>query len=626
MAPKRFRMKISELHPCSGPKVPAKEQIIARVLHMRDGLAGAAPKWESWLIDEDRAEGVLLLDAWGKHIPKAKKALKFGYVYAITNYVVLTKGKSMPFGNNGIKLTWTDKMTFTEMLGEHTDIPKSLPLDSIDDVVALQVTRVVSLIVRVHTPGQAQERALKSTGKSKSVTNLCVKAQTSKLELAAWGSHAKTLSGKTGDFRLDAITAIPSPNSDSVKLGTMDCSYILPATGAETLALESSLAAEQDLIQLTKETYAGSKMQTEMAKQANITNLELLALSLDSQFDATSAGVGEAFDGPYVIPSVMVMNTRGTDYANDDMDLTYKACPSCKFKKLNEDGICDKCKGTAFDVRYLFHCTIADPTNSVEGVCYHECATELLENDEDSLLKPHVALVHLGPDARNPGRHCLEMLSFRPMFTDDGVLNVFRTPPARFHSSGDKVMPTTPSAITTNAMSQTIVHKTYCNHVRLLLKITTVKACTTMEDGVDGMRCKQDAQCLVSLEKVTLTMAGSFDAVQPLYRLSKKQIVHALCSPAGSDGDVPNFRPDRLYCIGDEDTNSVIKAFKFEVAQVKAHFHNEQEALELTGTPDMKRKAEENQPLKSRRWASPQRRLKLAKTEDARDAGVAADT
>ena len=293
MAPKQFRIKISELHLCSGPKVPAKEKIIARVLHTREGFAGAAPKWEAWLIDEERAEGVLLLDAWAGNITKVKKTMKCSHVYAITNYVVLAKGKSMTFGNNGMKVTWTDKIIVTEVSGDHPDIPKSLPLDSIDAVVALQVPRVVSVIVRVHTPGQAQERSVKSTGKAKSVTNLWVKAMTSKLELAAWGPHAKTLAGKTGDFRLDAISAVPSPNSDSVKLTTVDCSCILPATDPESTALGSALAAEQDLKTLTKET-VGSKRQAEMSKEAAITNLELLALSVDSEFDATSAGMAPA--------------------------------------------------------------------------------------------------------------------------------------------------------------------------------------------------------------------------------------------------------------------------------------------------------------------------------------------
>lgn len=40
-----------------------------------------------------------------------------------------------------------------------------------------------------------------------------------------------------------------------------------------------------------------------------------------------------------------------------------------------------------------------------------------------------------------------------------------------------------------------------------------------MQDGVDGVRCEQRAQCGVSGAAIVLTMAGSFDTVSVVYTL-----------------------------------------------------------------------------------------------------------
>ena len=104
-----FHVKIADLSE-SVAKVPAKEMLIVRVLHVRDGKAGKTPKWECDLIDDHSAQSVLLAEAWGSTITRAKAELKEGQVYKITNYVIASAGKAITFGNNTIKLGINPKM------------------------------------------------------------------------------------------------------------------------------------------------------------------------------------------------------------------------------------------------------------------------------------------------------------------------------------------------------------------------------------------------------------------------------------------------------------------------------------------------------------------------------------
>ena len=211
------------------------------------------------------------------------------------------------------------------------------------------------------------------------------------------------------------------------------------------------------------------------------------------------------------------------------------------------------------------------------------------------------------------------------MFTASGVLNVFRAPLARFSGSGDRVIPTYPNDVKTNSLSQTTVHDVFCTTVRFLLKVASTAPSTKVEDDVEGARCEQTAQCCISAADVILALAGSFDTVSPLYRLKKKEIVHVLCSPTGktSDDGTPTFRPLKIFAIDAEDASSMTKAFKFEVGEAKAQFAKERQTMpDHSSTPDLKRKAAENQQFASPRWASPPRRSKPQKTDDAKRAGV----
>ena len=59
-------MKVADLSE-SVAKVPAKEMLIVRVLHVRDGKAGKTLKWECDLIGDHSTQSVLLVDALHHH-------------------------------------------------------------------------------------------------------------------------------------------------------------------------------------------------------------------------------------------------------------------------------------------------------------------------------------------------------------------------------------------------------------------------------------------------------------------------------------------------------------------------------------------------------------------------------
>ena len=601
-----FNIKVADLDITPG-KTPAKEMLIVRVIRVREGQAGKTAKWECDLIDADRPESVLLVDAWGKNIALAKAKFTENKVYKIKSYAVINKGKSIPFGNNTIKITITPEIVIEAVGGDHPLIPSDLPTENLADVVELKAPRVTSLILAVETSGMKKEITIKRTGVTKIVTNNTMKAQSVKIAFAAWDTLADQISGRTGDFRLDAVLVTPALGADSVKISTLDFSTIRPATTEQSEMLHQTLAADGALQALTKETWQ-PRREIAMNEKASIANLELIAMSLAAESDAIRE--------TYEIPSVMVMNFAGTDPA-DEKKLTYKACPSCHFKKLDDNGKCSKCQGTAFEERHLVLCTIGDPTASVEGIMYHEAAKECLAM-EDIVLKPLVALTRVEPDNRNAGKHVLEIYALKPMFSVAGVLNVFRAPTARFHVSGDKVIPVVPDDVKANAMSQTIVHDTFCSYVRVLLRITSQLPDTQMQNGVDGMRCEHTAQCCISSTTIALVQTGSFDTVAPLYRLVKKNLVHAVCSfiPGKRSKDLPIFKPLKIYVFQDEDPDTVIKTFKFEVEQVREHFSKSAVAPEAINATPLK--AVHNSPG----WSSPTRRLKVRKTDDASAAGL----
>ena len=47
-----------------------------------------------------------------------------------------------------------------------------------------------------------------------------------------------------------------------------------------------------------------------------------------------------------------------------------------------------------------------------------------------------------------------------------------------------------------------------------------------------------------------------------------------MCTPSGNrtSDDLPIYTPLKIYAIRDEDKDTLLKAFKLEVAQVQAHF------------------------------------------------------
>ena len=174
-------------------------------------------------------------------------------------------------------------------------------------------------------------------------------------------------------------------------------------------------------------------------------------------------------------------------------------------------------------------------------------------------------------------------------------------------------------------MSQTIVCGTYCWHVRFLIQITTAKAITEVQEHVDGMRCEHTAVCCITSTPISLKSAGSFDTVAPLFRLTKKNTVHVTCTPTGqqnADG-IDVYNPLKIYTIQDEHKDTLLKAFKYEVEQVKIHFGKKAEEVSQNEmTPESKRKATDNMVFATPGWNSPTRRLKIQKTDDAAGVGI----
>ena len=97
-------------------------------------------------------------------------------------------------------------------------------------------------------------------------------------------------------------------------------------------------------------------------------------------------------------------------------------------------------------------------------------------------------------------------------------------------------------------------------------------------------------------------------------------MVHAVCSFIPGKVNKDNYaiyKPMNIYVFEDEDPDTVIKTFKFEVEQVREHFSKA--AVTPQASDATPQKAQHNSPG----WSSPPRRLKIRKTNDACAAGLA---
>ena len=87
-----FHIQVADLQTTVAQTL-APEVLIVRVLRPRGGMVGSTVKWECYLIDGSDSRSVLLADAWGRNIAKAKESLKEGQVYNISNYVIADNRK-----------------------------------------------------------------------------------------------------------------------------------------------------------------------------------------------------------------------------------------------------------------------------------------------------------------------------------------------------------------------------------------------------------------------------------------------------------------------------------------------------------------------------------------------------
>ncbi len=179
-------------------KTLAKEKLIGRVLFPREGMAGSAKMWECFFVDADNPKSVALMEAWGaKNIGKAQDHLKAGKVHKITKFLVEPNWKSIPLANQTTKNPITPSIEFEELKeADHSHIPNKLPIENLKNIVELQASRVVSLIVKIHEPKVHQVRELKAGRGQKPVTNVVVKAEGRKIDFVAWGPLVERISGK----------------------------------------------------------------------------------------------------------------------------------------------------------------------------------------------------------------------------------------------------------------------------------------------------------------------------------------------------------------------------------------------------------------------------------------------
>ena len=82
-------------------------------------------------------------------------------------------------------------------------------------------------------------------------------------------------------------------------------------------------------------------------------------------------------------------------------------------------------------------------------------------------------------------------------------------------------------------------------------------------------------------------------------------MVHVICSLTGrtEKSSIAIYKALKIYTFQQEDQDTVAKAFKYEVEQVRRHFQKVPEAIPDTEeTPDIKRKIEANQTRSSPGW------------------------
>ena len=293
-------------------------------------------------------------------------------MYKITTYLITHQGKSLTFGNNTIKLVVITKTGIDRMAEDHPNIPNDLPLEDLAGIFDLKATRMASLVLAVHSPGTSKEVQLRKTQTTKLVTNVVMKAKSLKIELAAWDPHAAFMSGRSGDVRIDFVQVLPSADGNSVKLSTIDATTFSEETEEECTALHADMAADGEMRNATRGSRVG-KREVGMSKNSIVTNIESLIMILHSEFDPSATSAAECVTDTYEIPYVMIMSIEDTDQT-DVGTLSYKGCIKCYYKKVGPDGVCGKCGGNSCEDRYILHCTIADPTGSVDGTTFHEAA------------------------------------------------------------------------------------------------------------------------------------------------------------------------------------------------------------------------------------------------------------
>ena len=130
MMTSKYQQKIAQLRTTSR----SNEQIIARAINPRSGVAGKAPKFEAWFVDGDDARSVLLMEAFGKPNIRKAESIVDGRVYVISKYVIVSAGRSLTYLNNPVKMSF-DTNTVIEEFRDADTIPDLFPRFQRSDVL-----------------------------------------------------------------------------------------------------------------------------------------------------------------------------------------------------------------------------------------------------------------------------------------------------------------------------------------------------------------------------------------------------------------------------------------------------------------------------------------------------------
>ena len=445
--PRKYTNKIRQLRAMS----KANDQLVVRAINPRPGMAGRTPKFETWFVDEGKAKGVLLMEAFGMKQVKRASSIEEGKLYTIKKYTIVAANKSLTYASSPIKMTMDDSTLIEPVLSneisEYASMPTILPCYELSEIINMTASCVLSLKALVKKPGTAIPRETRQG--SKKVTNFTIMAGKFDIEVATWGPLAEEMSGQPQDSAFAFFGILAQKTGDSMKLTSIERTQIVRLSDEEKRELLDNLPEDQKTAPMTQQTAGRGPSRMELlAQKCPVHTVKDVRMLSAVQYEALA---GEQQDPRRVveIAGINVEVVRGASFETPQ-EVAYTACATCLKKVEESSGRCVKCNSDkpVQTKRYIAHFTLSDPTCHCDCVAYHECVEQIVEDfqislkDGGSLLVsdlnaslqavPLVARVHVKQESvsRNPGVLHVELLCVKKAIDTRGILNVFRCPKA----------------------------------------------------------------------------------------------------------------------------------------------------------------------------------------------------